>query len=317
VARRAVRTHDPDLAHELISQTYARHRPQISGSTENFRFSLSTAWVGGIGSDVITHSMSTRAASEPLHHLTVGCLAAGSMVLGNGREEQRFGPGEVLLYPYGTQFAARWSAMDQGLLRLDFGYVASLAAQITGTDAAAFRFLGMRAVSPAMGQYWRSVTAFVHRELAARPSRTIYPLVLAQTETTLATAALTVFPNTTLTTAFGTPVGHVGPVALRRAMVYIDTHAGEAITLLDIAASAGAGARALQHAFAQHHGTTPLGYLRRVRLERAHRDLQAADSGRGDSVAQIARRWGFANPSRFSALYRRTYGVSPGYTLRT
>jgi hypothetical protein len=89
--------------------------------------------------------------------------------------------------------------------------------------------------------------------------------------------------NTTLTTAFGTPVGHVGAVALRRAVIYIDTHAGESITLLDIATSAGASARALQHAFAQHHDTTPPGYLR----------------------------------SRFSAFYRRTYGVSPGHTLRT
>ncbi|MCU1653871.1 MAG: hypothetical protein JWQ60_5020, partial [Pseudonocardia sp.] len=88
-----------------------------------------------------------------------------------------------------------------------------------------------------------------------------------------------------------------------------------AITLLDIAASAGVGVRALRHAFAHHHDTTPMGYLRRVRLERAHRELQAANPG-GDTVAQVARRWGFANPSRFAAFYRRTYGANPRYTLR-
>jgi AraC-like DNA-binding protein len=315
VARFAVRTRDPELAHELISETYARHRPQISGSSDSFRFSLSTALAGRVASDVMTHSMSTRVACEPSLHLTVGCLAGGFMTVCAGREEQRFGPGEVLLYPYGTEFEARWSGMDQGVLRLDFGNVAQLAAQTTGTDAVAFRFLGMRAVSPAMGQYWRSVAALVHRELAPRQFTTIHPLVLAQTETTLATAALTVFPNTTLTTAFGVPVGRVGPVALRRAVAYIDSHAGEAITLLDIAASAGVGVRALRHAFAHHHDTTPMGYLRRVRLDRAHRELQATDPG-GDTVAQIARRWGFANPGRFAAFYRRTYGANPRYTLR-
>jgi transcriptional regulator GlxA family with amidase domain len=178
-----------------------------------------------------------------------------------------------------------------------------------------FRFLGMRAVSPAMGQYWRSVAAFVHRELAAQWSTTIPPLVLAQTEATVAAAALAVFPNTTLTAGSGAPVGRVGSVALRRAVAYIESHAGEAITVLDIAAGAGVGVRALQHAFAHHYETTPMGYLRRVRLERAHRELQAADPG-GDTVAQIARRWGFADPGRFAALYRDTYGANPRPTLR-
>lgn len=41
-------------------------------------------------------------------------------------------------------------------------------------------------------------------------------------------------------------------------------HAGEPITVADVAAGAGVGARALQYAFAGHQGTTPMGYLRRA-----------------------------------------------------
>jgi AraC-like DNA-binding protein len=315
VARFAVRTRDPEQAHELINQTYARHRPRVSGSSEGFRFSLSTAAAGQVASDVMIHSMDTRLVSDPSHHLTAAYLASGSIEIRNGREEERFVTGEVMLYPYGTEFEAHWTLMDQGLLRLDFDAIARLAAQRTGTDATAFRFLGMRAVSPAMGRYWRSVTSFVHRDMAAAQPAVTHPLVLAQTEATLTAASLSVFPNTTLTAAFGAPVGHVGPAALRRAVAYVDAHAGDAITLEDIAARAGVSGRALQYAFAQHYGTSPMGYLRRVRLERAHRDLKAADPEL-DTVGQIARRWGFAKPSRFAGLYRQAYGVNPRGTLR-
>jgi AraC-like DNA-binding protein len=314
VARSSVRTRDPELAHELISLTYARHRLRVSGTSEGFRFLLSTAAAGPVASDVMIHSMDTRLVAGPPHHLTAAYVAGGSIDVRHGREEERFGPGEVMLYPYGTEFEAHWTVMDQGLLRLDFDAIARLAAQQTGVDATAFRFLGTRAVSPAMGRYWCSVTRLAHRELAGAQPTLTHPLVLAQLEQTLTAAALSVFPNTALTAAFGAPTGYVGPAALRRAVAYVDAHAGEAITVGDIAAAAGLGARALQYAFARHHGTSPMGYLRRVRLEGAHRDLKAADPEL-DTVGQIALRWGFAKPSRFAELYRRAYGITPRDTL--
>jgi AraC-like DNA-binding protein len=59
------------------------------------------------------------------------------------------------------------------------------------------------------------------------------------------------------------------------------------------------------------YGTRPMGYLRRVRLDRAYQDLPAADRTSADSVAEIARRWGLATRARFCALYRRAYGRPP------
>ena len=83
------------------------------------------------------------------------------------------------------------------------------------------------------------------------------------------------------------------------------------------ARAAGVGPRALQLAFARHLGLSPMAYVRRVRLECAHRELQAADPTSGDTVAAIAARWGFAKPDRFAAAYRAAYGVAPIHTLRT
>jgi AraC-like DNA-binding protein len=316
VTRRALRTRDPERAHELITQTYTRIRPRISGGSEGFRFSLSTADAGPICADTMRHSMNFRAGAEPLYRLTAGLVAAGITTIRCGREEERFGPGDLALYPYGMGYEAQWNHFDQDLLRLRFEAVAELAAQSTGTDPGRFRFLGMRPISPAMAAHWRSVASFVHRELSRDEPAMLHPLVLAETENMVAAALLSVFPNTMLTVAHAKPEGQAGPAALRRAVAYIDAHAGQSITLGDIAANVGVGPRALQRAFARHRDTTPTGYLRRVRLENAHRDLQRADPGSGVTVTQIARRWGFGTPARFAADYQGVYGVPPQQSLR-
>ena len=53
-------------------------------------------------------------------------------------------------------------------------------------------------------------------------------------------------------------------------------------------------------------------------VRRTHRSRRRDDIGRstGATVTQIAAHWGFANPSRFTATYRDTYGVLPSHTLR-
>lgn len=317
VTRFAIRTRDPELANQLISDTYAIHHPQASGAQERFRFSLTSAAAGSIATDRMVHSMSTRTAVEPVRYLTASFLTRGRLAIHRGREEQRFGPGDVALYPYGAGFEARWDTMDLGLLRVDFDKIAHLASQSADIRTERFKFLSMRPVSPAMARYWRDLTALMHRELA-KPQPTIAePLVLAQAEAMLAAAVLVVFPNISLTAATQPRSGHVGPAALRRAVAYIDAHAGQPITLADIALSAGLGERALHQAFVRHHDTTPMRYLRQVRLELAHRELQAADPGRGDTVGKIALRWGFAKRGPFTESYRHAYGVNPSDTLRT
>lgn len=103
------------------------------------------------------------------------------------------------------------------------------------------------------------------------------------------------------------------PSGLRKAVAFIESEAARPIRLADIVAAAGVGARALQYDFVRHLHTTPTRYLRSVRLERAHRELQAADL-QCETVASIAARWGFSSPGRFATQYRSVYGRSPRMT---
>ena len=82
-------------------------------------------------------------------------------------------------------------------------------------------------------------------------------------------------------------------------------------TLADLARVAGISARSLQYGFQERHGTTPMRYLRQVRLDRARDDLAQAHG----SVADIAYHWGFTNLGRFARAYRDRFGEFPTATL--
>lgn len=98
------------------------------------------------------------------------------------------------------------------------------------------------------------------------------------------------------------------PRQLRRAELFMEAHADQAISITDVAAAAGCGTRALQLAFREFRGTTPLAALRDVRLRAAHAALRASTA----PTAEIARKFGFTNPSRFKSAFLRRFGEPPG-----
>lgn len=102
------------------------------------------------------------------------------------------------------------------------------------------------------------------------------------------------------------------PRTVKRVIDLIDANPEVNYTLSELAVHAGVGARRLQIAFQESLHTSPTGYLRKVKLERARADLLAEL----DTVTTIAYRWGFNHPGRFSTIYRQTYGESPSQTLQ-
>ena len=102
------------------------------------------------------------------------------------------------------------------------------------------------------------------------------------------------------------------PGSLSRAITFIESNAAEAIS--DIAGEVCLTPRAVQKLFRRWLNCTPTGYLRKVRLQNAHRDLLAADQ-RTSTVAEIAARWRFYHAGRFAQSYKTHFGCSPFATL--
>ena len=95
----------------------------------------------------------------------------------------------------------------------------------------------------------------------------------------------------------------------------IERHPGAAWTTTALAARCHVSARTLQSNFKNFLGTSPMGYVRMMRLRHARLDLRAADPSR-TTVASVARNWGFSHLGRFSVLYRSAFGEPPSETLR-
>ena len=98
------------------------------------------------------------------------------------------------------------------------------------------------------------------------------------------------------------------------AVEYAHEHAHLPITTTDLAQVANISLRALQGAFVRILDTTPNAYLRQLRLDRIHDELTRAEPA-STTVADVAKRWGFAHAGRFSAAYAERFGCYPSETL--
>ncbi|GLZ47802.1 hypothetical protein Acsp06_39870 [Actinomycetospora sp. NBRC 106375] len=312
-------TEDPDLAYEMICSRYTDSTIRVSGHREQFRLR-----VRGTDTDLFTlermrQTVAFHTSTSPSGALFVARANEGRCEVATPERAVRFGAGETVLIDPERPLEVLLDDVDYDVVRLDLAATAQLAADASGLDAADVRFRLSRPVSDGRARHWRAVTEHVRREVLGNDEIAASPLARAEAFRLLATALIHTFPNTALE-ALEDPA-HPGPgvgepAVVRRAIEYIEGHAGEPIDVADIAAAAGIGPRGLQHAFRRHRDTTPRDQLRTTRLDRAHRDLQDGDPGHGDTVSGIAHRWGFTHLGRFTAAYRDRFGVAPSETLR-
>ncbi|HEV7364539.1 MAG TPA: AraC family transcriptional regulator [Gemmatimonadales bacterium] len=101
--------------------------------------------------------------------------------------------------------------------------------------------------------------------------------------------------------------------ALGRVRAYIDAHIGERISLNELARQAGVSRFHFARQFRLSIGESPMGYLRRLRIERSKSILQS----RGSTIAEVAAGLGFSDQSHFTRTFGRLVGVSPGSFVRS
>jgi AraC-like DNA-binding protein len=112
--------------------------------------------------------------------------------------------------------------------------------------------------------------------------------------------------------------GHVRQsrtVVVKTAEDYALSHADERVYVTDLCRGAAVSERALEYAFKEVMGLTPVAYLTRLRLHRVRQALLAATQGT-TTVSAVALDWGFWHFGEFSRAYRDCFGELPSDTLR-
>jgi len=320
VERAELRTTDMDLLADTIRRRYGGHAATFRCTDPAMVDGhVRTATAGGLTAGMLGYAgFEYTAQLDPAPGPLTVMVARGAGSLTTRRQEQRFTAGDVTMLP------TDWPSLGETTtpiryvtLQVPWARVHALAEEGAGVPAGSLRFESTAPLSAARQRAYASTAVFIYDQLLTSGTTQVHPLI-AQTMTGLAAAAiLETFPNTTMTAARPPGPGWVTPESVRRAAAFIDEHAGQPVTVTDIAAAAGLTPRALHDAFLRRYDVTPAQYQRLVRLDHAHLELLKADPRDGVTVASVARKWGWASPSRFTAVYRQRFRVQPSQTLRT
>ena len=90
-------------------------------------------------------------------------------------------------------------------------------------------------------------------------------------------------------------------------------HADEPLSILEVCSRVGTSRRKLNYCFQDVLGTTPVKYLRSMRLNGVRRALKQAAPG--VTIQDIASHWGFWHLSQFAQDYKNLFGELPSETL--
>ncbi|MFF0904895.1 UNVERIFIED_CONTAM: helix-turn-helix domain-containing protein [Kocuria sp. CPCC 205316] len=315
VQRSFFATRDPAEGVAVLDEVFAVRGVRRSPDGD-FDMALASTAIGAMAYErVRLKGSSCTGRTDGDDVLRVCCVTAGVLIATSaGDRFPRTGP---FLFPQRT-FTTWWEDLEATTVNLDPVAVEEHARRLLGNESFRLEFTGTRPVSSAMAQYWQGTVSHLARDLVPDDRAMRSPLIRAEASRSLATVLLHTFPGSFLDrneTVAGQ--SRPAPAGVRRAVAFIEEHVAADIGPADIAAAARMSVRGLQAAFRRELDTTPMAYLRAVRLDAVHRELLAADPTAGSTVEAVALHWGFTHRGRFAAAYRDRHGQAPATTLRS
>lgn len=247
----------------------------------------------------------------------VNVLASGQMQLVHRGSTINSGPGlATICLPEGELIVPRWQACSRLLaLRVARNALEDTLGEALGRPLTTqIEFEPSMATGSGPARSWLHMFTVFAQELFRPDSTLVQPLVAAPFVDSLLRALLLAAKHPHQS-ALEEKTKLVAPQCIRPAVEMIESEPQLPLTLAGLAAECHVSSRALQQSFSRHMGMSPMTYLRQVRLRRAHRELLESDPS-VETVASIARRWGYTNPGRFAAAHAARYGESPAATLR-
>jgi AraC-like DNA-binding protein len=307
----------PEVAEEFISTAYLDCRLSLPPDEQPFRFANNRFEGGSFHLDDMEIAASASFTFDPEDVFIVNHVVHGHLrVLQAGVDEEVIRGELVMVGRPGVETTTDVDDFLQHVVTLGAPTVREAAGIEPESDRLP-TFDSIRPVSAERAASWRRTLNYVTALLRGDPAVAEAPLVIGSANRLLAGLLLATFPNDAVAPPARRDEHDAHSVgALRRAVAFIDANAELDIGITDIAAAGGMSRRAIQLAFRRQLDTTPTAYLRRVRLDGAHRELLDARPDGGLTVTDVAYRWGFSSPSRFAERYRAAYGVSPSESLR-
>ena len=236
---------------------------------------------------------------------------SGNLEVDAGNRRLMSSPGMALIADASTY---RRVKLHEGRAHIGIGIakseiVGQLAARLDGPVLGAVEFASECSLTDGAGALLASIAVSLWQGLQDESIARQAGPALSLLSQSLVALVIDALPHSHSQTLNSCKVAAATPGHVRRAIDYMHANARLPLTIQDIAQASQVSVRTLQYSFQRFKETSPVEYLRRIRLDGAHRDL--TDPERQASVADIARKWGFLHLGRFAGDYRRQYGRSP------
>jgi len=244
-------------------------------------------------------------------HYFVSWVSDGGGVVDLGRDEVVLAPGRPVVFPSERPFRFDLADVRQNVVQVDRRLLERVAAELHGTEPAPLVFDHATVPQRAAVRSWNAALRDA-AQLVLGPVP-LTPLAMAKATRRTAVALLRTFPHVMLVPAAPAVPGARGRVL--EAIEYMHARADTPITTTDVAEHVGLSIRGLQQGFQRQLHASPNAVLRGIRFDRVRAELRYHSPG-STTVAEVARRWGFAHAGRFSSAYAGRFGELPSETLR-
>jgi AraC-like DNA-binding protein len=207
---------------------------------------------------------------------------------------------------------ATWEDFTARTVMLDRARLREVARMTSGEPESELELLELEARSSSLGTHWDAMVSRISQAMRSAPEAFDAPIVAEAAFNRLAVTYLNAFHL-----AWARPDGRTIALGARSKVVgaaleFLHANAAAPITVQHVAAAVHISARGLHAAFVAETGRPPSEHLRGIRLQGVRDELRFAPPL--DTIAVIARRWGFVHLPRFAEAYERAFGELPSAT---
>ncbi|KQU66543.1 helix-turn-helix domain-containing protein [Phycicoccus sp. Root101] len=309
-------TDDRDEAERIVGDLYLPNRLDLSVGSAHLSMNVVGMRVGALTVGRLTYGRRVRLRTADAENFHVNVPLRGRVVSKSGAGESvTTGPGDGLVFSPGAPADMAWSpGAEQLCLMVPRACLEAELEQLLGRSLRGrLTFDFVADLQSPLGRRLRTVLDLLVDELE-HPTDLGRSTVLGRhVEGLVLDGLLLGQPGNQIDA-----VDHGGQVRLtpviKQAVELLEERPSEPWTTVRLATEVHLGVRALQDGFRRDLATTPMAYLRRVRLHRARAALLAADR-QVATVCGIATSLGLLHMGRFAAAYRDAFGEAPSDTL--
>lgn len=309
------RSRDLDETREAVARVYKPHFLSLLRRGDAIDAAHHHVPVGRVSFNYLRYGGTVEIDPGPLEtFFLVQMPIAGGCSVSCGRDRVESDTGMASVISPSLPFRQVWRGdCEKLMVQVRRGALERHAEQLAGAALRGpLEFEAALPLASPAGQSLRRFIAFMCAELDQESSVLASPLAVAEIERLTMTALLLGQPHNQRR-LLERALSPAEPYYVKRVEDYIRAHADEPLTIADLVAVSRVSARSLYAGFRRFRGIGPGAYLKRVRLDRVHRELMMPGA---DTVTAVAARWGFLHHGEFAAAYRRRFGELPSETRR-